>query len=244
MVERVKTGIRGLDGLMGGGIPEGSNILVTGAPGTGKTILGIQYLYNGASSGEPGLYITLDTRKDELFEQGKMLGMDVEALEKAGKLMVLEVPLDTAGLNIFESIEGAIKKMGAKRVVFDSLINFSINVDQFVIPLNYMIDVAPDKKDKMFYSGRSKERITYLLINELSKLGTTNLIITASDQDGTVVTKDGVSEFAADGLIILRASAMGDTLNRTIQVAKMRKTRIEGEIKSYEIGDNGIALQG
>ncbi len=64
-MQRVPTGVNGLDELMEGGFPAGRSILVSGACGTGKTIFGVQYLYQGAAKySEPGVYVTLDERPD------------------------------------------------------------------------------------------------------------------------------------------------------------------------------------
>ena len=60
-MDRVATGVAGFDGLVQGGLPAGSNILLTGRPGTGKTIFALQYLYNGALKGENGIYISPST---------------------------------------------------------------------------------------------------------------------------------------------------------------------------------------
>jgi KaiC/GvpD/RAD55 family RecA-like ATPase len=246
--ERVKTGIKGFDQLVEGGIPVGANVLVTGTPGTGKTIFGMQYIYNGAKNGENGVYVTLDEKKPDLIGQAKALGWDIEKLEKAGKLTILEIPLDKAGVNIFEMIEKAVKKIGAKRLVLDSLVNFAVNVDQFVIPLNYkMSDIDPVYKisnpnQKLMYEGKSERRITYLLLNELSKLGTTNLITTAAKPGSDLLTVDGVSEFVADGVVHMH-SVEGEEDFNTLNVLKMRITKVKRGVYNFHIGNGGITLK-
>ncbi len=246
-VERIKTGITGLDSLIGGGIPQGFNVLITGGPGAGKTIFGLQYLYNGAKNGENGLYVTLDNTKQELLKQAGLFGWDIAALEKDRKLAVLEVPMNTADMDLFELVKTNVKKIGAKRLVFDSLINFSINIDQFKTPLDYTVTNPRVAEvlgnDKLYYTGKSKERVTYLLLAELSKLGTTNIVITASSEDG-MMTKDGVSEFASDGVVVLSAVETGGEAVRSLKVAKLRDTDANINSKRMTIGKDGISISG
>jgi KaiC/GvpD/RAD55 family RecA-like ATPase len=86
----------------------------------------------------------------------------------------------------------------------------------------------------------------YLIIEELSKLGTTNLIITneSNSSDGGLKTTDGVSEYACDGIIRLGMAAVGETLNRTIEVPKMRRTKIDGIKHSFDFDPQaGIVLE-
>lgn len=247
-IDRVKTGIPGFDDLVEGGIPKGFNVLITGTPGTGKTIFALQYLYNGATDDEPGVYVTLDSKRQELIEQASMFGWDLPALEKAGKLSIIEVPMDKVEMDIFAMIEEEVQKTKAKRLVFDNLMNFAINIDQFKVSVSFIIsnpEVASVMgNEKTYYTGKSEKRITYLLVNELSKLKTTNLVITsAATGDVAELTTDGVSEFASDGVILLKSIAIGETANRTIEVVKMRKTKIENNIKSYEFSGQGLVIQ-
>jgi len=248
--DRVKTGISGFDELVEGGLPVGSNVLLTGIPGTGKTIFGMQYICNGAKNGEAGVYVTLDEKEAILIKQAKALGLDLEKLEKEGKIAILEIPLDRADVNIFEMIEQAVEKVGAKRLVLDSLINFAVNVDQFVIPLNYkMSDIDPvykiaGKNQRLMYEGKSDRRITYLLMNELAKLGTTNLIITAAAKQGSeLFTVDGVSEFASDGVITVSNDLVGSVRGRTLSILKMRDTKHSPYIHELELGQQGLVVK-
>ncbi len=249
-MDRVKTGIPGFDELVEGGLPASFNILITGAPGTGKTIFGLQYLVQGVKNGENGIYVSLDTTRKQLLAQGSEFGWDLEAMEKDGKLIILEIPLDLPEVNIFSLVEETVEKIKAKRLVFDSLINFAINVDQFKIPLNYRVNSNMaaamgnvDSQGRVLYQGKSRERITYLLINELSKLGTTNLVITASASSGEgQLTVDGVSEYACDGAIKLDVVDVGGGPSRMLKVLKMRNTKNALEFHNFDISSKGISV--
>ena len=245
-LKRVKTGIKGFDELINGGIPAGFNVLITGSPGTGKTIFGLQYLYNGALAGDPGVFVSLESSAESLKSQASEFGWDLSKLEKSNKLIILKVPTNKSDYNIFEVIEKSIKKINAKRLVFDSLISFSINFDQFKIPLDY--DVSQEVKQLLgeqatvFYKGNSKERITYLLLNKLLEFGTTNIIITASDENKIVMTADGVSEYASDGLIFLH-SVEGDEDFNTLNVVKLRLSKINRGIYNFTFSPDGIKIK-
>lgn len=179
-MERVKTGIPGFDELVEGGVPKNFNVLLVGAPGTGKTIFGLQYLYSGALAGENGLYVSLESNTDMLKEQGKRFGWDLNSLESQGKITFLSIPMDVVKLDLFKIIEDAVNTTHAKRLVFDSLEIFSVNIDQFTIPISYL-----GSRNKTVYTGDSEKRITYLVINKLSDLTTTNMIITDSVDGGS-----------------------------------------------------------
>lgn len=258
MVERVATGISGFDNLVEGGLPKGSNVLITGAPGVGKSIFALHYLYNGALKGENGLYISVDSSLPMLREQAKIFGWDLEGLEKQGKLFLLQVPLDKMKFNIFEMIEKVRKEIGAKRVVFDSLATFAINLDLFSIPLGYAGTTASsvsigtgdysgsavkDGSEKVFYTGNSEKRMMFLILAALRNMGTTNVVITYGDQSGNQLTVDGVSEFECDGIVQMHNELVGAKHIRTMSVLKMRDTEHSQYVHSVEISKAGITVK-
>ena len=87
--ERVPTGITGLDHLIEGGLPKGRSILVTGEPGTGKTILALQFLVDGLKRGEKGIYVTADESPMDVLEQAASLGWDLEERVEAKEMAIL-----------------------------------------------------------------------------------------------------------------------------------------------------------
>src|SRR4026208_1507919 len=87
--ERVPTGITGLDPLIEGGLPKGRSILVTGEPGTGKTIFALQFLVAGLNRGEKGIYVTADESPMDVLEQAASLGWDLESRVDAKELAIL-----------------------------------------------------------------------------------------------------------------------------------------------------------
>jgi circadian clock protein KaiC len=247
-MDRAETGIKEFDSLVEGGFPRGFNVLVVGAPGTGKTLFGIQYLFNGARAGEPGVYISLDMEDGKLKRQAEQLGWDVAKFEKENKISIVKVPLNREKTRIFDTVQAEVERIGAKRIVFDSLAAFAINIDQFAIPLAFDDEIdrilgrSGPMKDGVMYEGNSEKRITYLALNKLSEFGTTNMIITDTISDTNTLTVDGVSEYVCDGLVVLKSLAIGETLSRTLEIKKMRCSKMDGGIKSYKIDSGGISL--
>ena len=99
--ERVPTGIVGLDPLLEGGFPKGRSILITGEPGTGKTIFALQFLHEGIKRGEKGAFVTADESPMDVIEQAASLGWDFERYMQNQQLAIL----NAAGH--FSSLPGA-----------------------------------------------------------------------------------------------------------------------------------------
>jgi len=136
-----RTGIEGLDELLGGGVPRGRCILVIGGPGTGKTILGAQFIYNGAKKyGEKGLIVTLEEGEELLKTDMSRLGLNLDKLESSGAIKIIDhsvvnyLPSERfkelvkfMGMPVFkaasllEALKTGITSIKASRVVIDSI---------------------------------------------------------------------------------------------------------------------------
>src|SRR3989344_5041876 len=116
MGRRVRTGIAGFDSLVEGGFHEGFIILVSGTPGTGKTLFGLEYLYNGAKKfREKGMFITLEQKLDELRAQASAIGLNLKKLEKNGSLTLMHVPVNELNSETIDRIKSEVKKRNIKR---------------------------------------------------------------------------------------------------------------------------------
>jgi KaiC/GvpD/RAD55 family RecA-like ATPase len=121
---KIRSGIPGLDGILKGGFNEKSSFLVTGAPGTGKSIFAIQFIYQGCLDNEPGLYISCEETVESIKNYAKSLGLDLEKFEKKGLVVFLREEISlTKPLSIAKPLE-IIRSKKIKRVVLDSLTYF------------------------------------------------------------------------------------------------------------------------
>jgi len=119
----------GFDEILYGGLPEGRTTLIEGGPGTGKSILALEFLYRGALAGEPGILVAFEERSSAIRRNALTLGWDLDGLEKAGKLAIIEARLDPATVisgdfnikALLAIIEGQSGAIGAGRIVFDAL---------------------------------------------------------------------------------------------------------------------------
>lgn len=233
---RTKTGISGLDGLMDGGLVEGSATLVSGGTGSGKTIFGLQFLYNGATKyDEPGVYVTLETRPNNLKIEAQQFGWDLEELEKKNSLIIVDAASSKAGLATYgkyalrrgfdvstlaQEIYRAVEDSKAKRLVIDC-----------VSALGIKFDDPSEVRSELF-------RISALL----GELKVTSLLISETINPDTQ-SRAGVEQFVTQGLISLNLFEEGGTLKRELLIWKMRQTSHSLKKHVFTIGKNGIEIK-
>ena len=220
-MNRIKTGIPGMDDLIEGGFPESSSILLSGGPGCGKSIFCLQYLYNGAKEyGERGMYITLEEGPHNLWWNMQRFKWDLLPLEKQGLLKIYKFE---PNLDMKDDVEGQTKRilekakeLNAKRLVIDSITAFSFWIED-PAKLRYMI---------------------YVLIEELRKLDVTTILTTETSGGKDEISRFGVEEFLADGVVQMYFNPP----HRSMFVRKMRGTNNDKSIHPFEINDNGIQV--
>ena len=240
-MERVPTGINGLDKMIEGGFPRGRTVLLSGGCGTGKSIFGLQFLYKGAVDyGEPGLYVTLDERPELTRQDMLRFGWDVKKLEDEGKLVILDLTGTKTGVQSEEKysmsasldvdrlvlkIMQTAGEIGARRIVIDSIpalgfrMKDEIEVRNMILKLTYMI---------------RKSDLTALLISEIPEQ--------TMGAGPMKFSKYGVEEYVADSVILLHYIGMGTDTNRTLYIRKMRGTKHVEDIIPLHISDTGIKL--
>jgi len=248
-LSRVKSGIPGLDNLISGGFVKGNSILVCGAPGTGKTILGLQFLYEGARLyGENGLFVSIEEDPQKLGEYSKTFCWELDQMQKEKKLDFLTIPIDYRGFNIMEAIEEKAKKIKAQRIVVDSLSALNFNARMFDLPLENQPDPTGtiDRRKVLKVAGfapfEDVNQFTYLIIKRIGELGATTLFLTDAPQNSPSLTKDGVSEFVCDGVLHVQLHDTSENVSRTLAVKKMRGGPIVPGMKSLKFTKCGVEV--
>jgi KaiC/GvpD/RAD55 family RecA-like ATPase len=237
-VERIKTGIFGLDKIIEGGFPRNSLIIVSGGPGSGKSIFCLQYIYYGAKNNESGLYITLEEDPNDLKEAAKKLGMDFDKLKNCKIIKPSEIK-DYPDLQ--KIIEEEIKSLNAKRLVIDSLSSLEALCSTFesagkgisLIRLREGYKIPPEKRAII-------RRFLYNFVHHIKSLGVTAIL--TSEIQNAKYSPSGITEYLVDGIIKLEYEAVGNIVQRSIFIPKMRKTNIKAGRLGMEIGKGGIKV--
>jgi circadian clock protein KaiC len=233
--ERVPTGIVGLDHLIEGGLPKGRSILVTGEPGTGKTIFALQFLVEGLKRGEKGIYVTADESPMDVLEQAASLGWDLEPRVDAKELAILNAAtylssLQGAGKERQIDVQKAVgdlasfvNQIGAKRLVLDP-------AGPFVL----LRDTAMRIQDQ-----------TRLLIKLLrSSMQTTNVLTSYAVPRTGERTMHGIEEYLVAGAIVMEMFWKNGSLARSLIVEKMRCTDVKPMQLEFDITKKqGIVVQ-
>lgn len=223
--DRVKTYISGFDELILGGFPKGSNILITGTPGTGKTIFSLEYLYNGIiKNNEVGIYFTFEEKKEALINQANQFGWDLEKLEKKGKLKIISIGSDDISKNTVHDLLEIINHTQAKRVIIDSITTLSFITPQIqgISTNQYVI-----------------KRFLYNFITSFKNIkDLTTIFISQKDEVASNIT----AEYLCDGVINIDYESLGGDYSRILTIKKMRQTRNNENLHPLEISKTGIVI--
>lgn len=241
-MDRVPTGVKGFDYLIQGGFPKGSAILLSGSPGTGKTIFGLEYIYRGANDfGEKGMFISFEQSPDDIREQSRQMGFEnIERLENEGLItfacMTANLVDKHTAMDIFEEI----KERKAERVVVDSLSALSINAPVYTMAKDMLMSDVMDHNTVFsppVIGEDLKKNFIYKFMGDMKKLPVTAVLLSEIPDNSDNLSSDGVSEFVADGVVVVKKNTIGEEVNRTIHIEKMRMTRIGSAMKEFDFGD-------
>ena len=217
-------GIPELDKMLGGGILEGDSLLVAGPSGTGKSALATQFIAEGLRKGEPGIMAVFEERPEGYIQRAGTFGLHLKAGEEKGILETLYLrPLDLSVDETMQAILDAITRIGAKRLVIDSLVGFEMAL-------------APG------FRADFRESL-YRMISSLTGAGIT-ILSTVEVEDtftGLPFSHYAIS-FLTDDIIRMRYVEIDGQLRKVMVVIKMRGGNHSKDIREYVITDRGVVI--
>ena len=221
---RLSTGIRELDVLMGGGIPEGDSLLVAGPSGSGKSVLGSQFIAEGLRQGEPGIVAMFEELPAEYAERAAKFGLDFDTPQKDGTLKILYLrPLDLSVDETVHEVVNAVKEIGCKRLVIDSLVGFELAL-------------APG------FRADFRESL-YRMIAALTRLGVTIVSTVEIEENFTSLGLSNFTvSFLADDIVRLRYVSINGQLRKMLLVVKMRRSQHSIDMSEYQITPEGMVI--
>lgn len=236
MIEKVPSGISGLDEMLMGGLPKGRVTLVCGGPGSGKTIMCVNFLVAGALKyNEPGLFVSMDENKESLSKEMASFGWDLNRLEEEKKLLIVDaspirilppqlllgpIPISRKEVSLttlIDLIKRSARSIGAKRIVVD--------------PISMLLLQYPDIAERRYAIAN--------MFEEFSKLNAT-VLVSSELRLGSLEREYQIEEYIAHGVIILLSLQNGKV--RAIKIQKMRGTYCDPFPRPYNITNEGFVV--
>ncbi len=234
-IERLETGITGLDRTLGGGLPKGRSVLVTGATGTGKSVLLSEFIYRGITAyGQPGVFVACEEPPEAIRLNVASFGWDYAALEAGGteqlalldaapfkgELQMVESGEHYSLVPLVETIAKTVERTKAERVALDGL---------------------PSLFDR-FRSERAVRQMFLMLVQRLGDLGVTTLLSSPTTGNLSTLSEHGVEEFVADGIIELQQVPGELRSLRKLSIRKMRGLQYQSGTVEFVISDRGLEV--
>jgi circadian clock protein KaiC len=222
------TRIEGLDQILQGGLPTGRTTLVIGGPGAGKSLFGLEFLYRGALSGAPGIFITFEERASALRENAGTLGWQLLPLEEKGLFFLFEARIDPKAViagefgiqSFFAILDHKLKAMGARRVVIDAL----------------------DVLMRLINDEHREQNELVAMHRWLEERDITALVSVKAPRDGDHQRNYEFLDYLADCVIHLDNRMLGQLSTRRLRVLKYRGSGFGSNEYPFVIGPPGIML--
>ncbi|MFB6292518.1 MAG: RAD55 family ATPase [Candidatus Nanohaloarchaea archaeon] len=212
-MKRINTGIKNFDRLLGGGMPERELVLIEGPPGSGKSNLGLEFLYRGAQKGEKGLYVTFQDKENEVLRT-TTFDWDFEEAVESGKINI--VSFDPYRYEqIGNMLRSTVKEKNATRVVLDPITDLDVYID----------------------SRKDRRKNLLEIKNGLRELGATGMLI-AEESEAT-----DLEEEVADIILKMDVIRNKGELERQIYVKKLKGSEYDERIHNYVFQSDGLKIQ-
>ena len=229
---RVSTGVAGLDDMLGGGMPEEGILLVSGGPGTGKTIMSLQYIVSAVSRGEPCVYISLEESMKKKIEYAKAFGWDLQKAIDDDMLDVLDlymIPQSQGYVELYERVRGKIQFTLEKEI--ESLVKRIDAKHVLLDPLTSILVHEQRSGKKRFIIGQ--------LFDQIRRLACSAVITT----EGLPRENEFYMEnFLADSVIRLQREVIDFKLIKTLMIDKVRGIDFDDQPRRYVITSRGLQV--
>jgi len=225
VTNRVRTGINGFDDLIDGGFEKDSMVLIVGSAGTGKTLLSLQFLYEGVTKyNEPGIFLSFEEEEKSLYKHAMQFGWDFKKIENEKKFKMLSFKPHQITKILEEGggqIRDALKEIGAKRIVIDSITAYGL-----------LFSDSYKRREKMleFFTLLRKWEVTALVIVE--------------DNPEEIESEEGSIGFISDAVVAMyyRHDEEKGLRIHSLEVVKMRGTKHTNKLCAINFEENGITV--
>jgi len=239
-IERIKTWIAGLDEKIEGGIPKGSTVLITGLPGVGKSIMLMHIIANNVIHNHlKSIYISVEQPREDIINQAWQFNWDFEKMEADGYLSI--IALNSPGLIELEqerNIKRILQTDHYNLAAIDSLTSYS----QMPVTSSHLISTSGEGYHPATW--QELRRISALLLMDtIKREGITSFFTSHEGEEKPDVAKENMCKYRADCLIAMESDMLGTNLNRTLQIKKLRQTKIDGLPYSFDFTTEGITLK-
>lgn len=219
-VERLKTGIEGLDTMLHGGLLKNRSAIISGGSGTGKTMFGLQFLYEGAKNDEEGMFISFSETPQEIIENSRAYGLDIQTMVNKGLIILrLVSPIDFSFDEFFYLLEDTIKDHNIKRLMIDGVTN-----------------LETPYADNTQIQNNIHELSSMLKKNDITLLLSSGQEIITDDIQGTIHKANQI----VDTVISLRYAEIESSMKKALAIIKMRGSLYDTNIREYTITSDGI----
>jgi circadian clock protein KaiC len=222
--ELISIGVAGLDEMLGGGTLRGNAVLVAGPVGSGKTTIAVQFIAEGVKQDEKGVVVIFEETAPKYLDQAKSLGIDLEAMSQRGMVEVVYVrPLDLSMDETLYAIESAVRKIGARRIVLDSITGLEAAL-------------APAFKEDFLES-------LYRLLGALTGVGITILLtVEVTEPYNQMRFTPHPISFLTHDIVLQRYFEVEGELRNFMTVIKTRARAHKRDLRAYEVTANGIVV--